>query len=82
MDLDLVRRGFTWFGESDPMAVCWAQAGPADDEDDDDDEDSYSRGGDLDDDEDDFDDEDEDEDDGHDAGGTLWAAPRRMRQYP
>lgn len=84
MDLDFLRRGFSWFGESDPLSVVWALAGPADEDDDDEEDgDNYSRGGGEEEDEDDesYDDED-DEDDGHDAGGTLWAGGRPMRQYP
>jgi len=81
MDLSFLRRGFPWFGEYDPLAVVWAATGPADDDDDEEDGDSYSRGGTDDDDEDDeFYDDEEEEDDGHDAGGTLWAGAREMRQ--
>ena len=83
MDFSFLRRGFPWFGESDPLAVMWSVAAPADDEDDDDDEDNYSRGGGQDDEdvEDEFfDDDEDDEDDGHDAGDTLWAGSQ-MRQH-
>ena len=69
MNLDFLKRPFSYFGEYDPLAVCWAVAGPEDD--DEDEGDSYSRGGDMDDDEDDEDiygDEDED-----DSDDTLWA---------
>jgi hypothetical protein len=62
---------FSWFAEYDPLAVCWALAGPEED-DDDDEGDSYSRGGDLDEDE-------EDDDEDEDQAGTLWAE-RKLRQ--
>ena len=70
MNLYFLKRPFSYFGEYDPLAVCWAVAGPQDD--DDDEGDSYSRGGDMEDDEDEDEDiyGDEDEDD---ADDTLWA---------
>ena len=68
MNLHFLRHPFSYFGEYDPLAVCWAVAGPLDD--DEEEGDSYSRGGDMDDDEDEDvygDDDDEGEED------TLWA---------
>lgn len=80
MDQNLFHHGFSWLPEYDPLAVCWALAGPTDDDDEDDEEeDSYSRGGDSDDDEDEdvLDEDDEEEDE----AGTLWAR-RQVRQRP
>jgi len=72
MNYNALREAFGWFGESDPMAVCWAVAGPPDEDDEDDEPDSYSRGGDIDDD-DDLDDEDDEEEEDEEEDGTLWA---------